>query len=230
MLAEERGFNDDQPGSLTRLDFSIDFLPLSGWSREEIDEWLFPHLIMRNRRAAPLFCFADTIYFNKNAHRRVHSIDLVHYSDKRPKHTSLRRVLGREPITHLDFRLRGKRTLDRMGIASVGDARAISPADVVRRALYFTNVDIRPHAEADAIATAPQRYSAPRLREAYINRKQFNFAQRVKERLGIAMPQDPIPPLLIYHGCCFYDALNRQMAGRDSDIAYHLRLMPISQT
>lgn len=81
--------------------------------------------------------------------QRQHSRDIVQYSDKLPKLP----LLGSRPISHLDLRSRGSRTIQTDGFETLADAMNADPVEIVHRSLYFTDVDIRPHAEAEAIAT-----------------------------------------------------------------------------
>lgn len=186
IMREQRGFNSNTTGSITRLDFAVDFLPLNGHTRAEVDSWLFAHLIMPKRRAAPLWRYENSTYWNKGAHENQNSRDLVHYSDKPSKLP----ILGPQPITHLDPRFRGGQTLQRLGIDTlITDVMSADPARIIRKAFYFTSTDIRPHAEAEV--------GQYRFLDYAIRRRQFHSAQRVKERLHVAMPVDPTPPLLI---------------------------------
>lgn len=193
LMDEERGYNNDTLGSSTRLDFAVDCLPLGGRTNEDVDRFIFEHLIMPGRRPGPLFRYMrNTTYWNKNAHQRQHSRDIAHYSDKLPKLP----LLGPRFVSHLDLRLRGSRTIQAYGFESLADAMNADPIEIVRRSLYFTDVDIRPHAEAEAIATH-KRFESWRLRSRFIHMQQLHTAQRVKEVLNIEMPPDPFPPLLI---------------------------------
>jgi hypothetical protein len=192
LAAEARGYNRDLAGSMTRQDFAIDFLPLGGRTEAEVDRYIFGHLIQPNRRPGPLFRYMrNTTYWNKNAHQRQHSRDIVHYPDKLPKLP----LLGSRPISHLDLRSRGSRTIQADGFETLADAMNADPIEIVRRSLYFTDVDIRPHAEAEALAS--HEHFSWRLQSRFIHMQQLHTAQRVKEVLNIAMPPDPFPPLLI---------------------------------
>lgn len=193
LMRDLRGYNRDLAGSMTRQDFAVDFLPLGGRTKEEVDRYIFGHLIMPSRRPGPLFRYMrNTTYWNKNAHQRQHSRDIVHYSDELSKLPPL----GARRISHLDLRSRGSRTIQADGFETLADAMNADPIEIVRRSLYFTDVDIRPHAEAEAIATH-ERFGSLRLQSRFIHMQQLHTAQRVKEVLNIVMPPDPFPPLLI---------------------------------
>lgn len=194
LAREHRGFNGDTQGSITRCDFAIDFLPLNGHTKSEVDDWIFAHLIMPNRRPGPLWRFENSTYWNKNAQLRQNARDLDLYSDKPPKLP----ILGKRPISHVDSRKYGRRTASASGIDSVAmDVMLADPIRIIREAFYFTSTDIRPHAEAEAAAVASRYAQNTQQRDAYIFRNQLNTAQRVKERLHVAMPVDPTPPLMI---------------------------------
>lgn len=192
LMRDLRGYNRDLAGSMTRQDFAIDFLPLGGRTEAEVDRYILGHLIQPNRRPGPLFRYMrNTTYWNKNAHQRQHSRDIVHYSDELPKLP----LLGPRRISHLDLRSRGSRTLQADGFETLADAMNADPVAIIRRSLYFTDVDIRPHAEAEAVAT--HEHFSWRLQSRFIHMEQLHTAQRVKEVLNVAMPPDPFPPLLI---------------------------------
>lgn len=194
MLQEYRGYDNDEQGSITRLDYAFDFIPLGGRTREDIDRWLLAHLIVPYRRAGPIFTYENTTYFAKNANKRQNSRDAVLYSDKASKLS----LLDGAPITHLDIRLRGRQILEADGIVTVRDAMRENPASVLFNNLYFTDTDIEPHALSWAKASLTSAsFDDKEQRDAFIHREQLYSAQRVKERLHVPMPRDIAPPLIV---------------------------------
>lgn len=192
ILQEDRGYNDDRQGAITQVHHSFDFVPLGGRSTEDVARWIFAHLIMKNRRPKPLARYANTSYFNPDAYLRQNSADVAVYFDKQPKF----RTLGRDPIAHVEPRLRGSQTITRRGLGTMESVLFPDTSALLRQSLYFTSADIRPHVDAEARAQG--RYNDERRRETYIRRTQLDSAQRVKELLHVEMPLDPAPPLLIY--------------------------------
>jgi hypothetical protein len=198
MLLERRGYNDDTPGSITRLDYSADFEPLGEYTVKDVERWVLAHLIIPHRRRGEVLRHINTRYFNPNAHLndKTNSRDVALYSDKPSKYLS-RVENDRRPVCHLDLRMRGKRTIEAEGIRTLADAINKPPLEVLFSHVYFTSTDIEPIARE----WIQERYTPTPTDEKTIirfaAREQVNLAQRVKERLGIPMPIDPCPPLVI---------------------------------
>jgi hypothetical protein len=192
LMQEHRGYKDDRQGALTLVHHSFDCIPLGGRSTTEVAQWIFARMIMKNKRPKPLARYENTTYFNSDAYLRQNSVDIAAYFDKLPKF----RILGRDPIAHIEPRLRGSQTIARRGLDTMESVLFPDTSALLRQSLYFTNADIRPYVEAEA--RAQSRYDDARSREAYIRRTQLDSAQRVKELLHVEMPVDPTPPLLIY--------------------------------